>query len=59
VRCTTVIRPARGWIAGTNWMAEAPVRTTASKRVGRGQPAEAGPDNDDAEMLRTGFSDHQ
>ena len=32
VRCTTVIRPTRGWIAGTNWIAEAPVPTTTTLR---------------------------
>ena len=33
------------------------VLAPASERVSRGQPAEAGADNDDAEMLRPGFSD--
>jgi hypothetical protein len=35
------------------------VLTPASERVSCGQPAEAGPDHDDAEMRRTGFGDHQ
>ena len=34
------------------------VLAPAFEGVGRGQPAEPGADNDDAEMLRHGFSDH-
>ncbi len=31
VRCSTVSRPTFGWIAGTIWMAEAPVPTMATR----------------------------
>ena len=38
VRWKTCSRPTSGWIAGTNWIAEAPVPITATRRPRRSWP---------------------